>query len=403
MAVLFDNSPLLSPEMRIFSQALRHFSVLGLACASVIYFRRSFSSSRLNVSWWFILSGSCIAILVVITKILFGLDMHPLSMYQAVEPLIVISAAIAISSRVEGARHALLIIMATLLIGISALTVLHIIGGENVVSLEYNRPRLTLGFIHPGKFAQHITLIFLVMLYFVKPSSFLFVLIRRVFLIGLVLIVLETSTRAMLVVIFIVMLFLFISRFNQQGVKFMFLLLGVLGVIGAVFLVVAVDRDYITYLVSGRLVWWATAIMNNIDQHGYGIFLYGVLGQIVSNRSGDLGLTGNSVTNSVRFDNGYLEIVLQSGAFVLIFYLLATLNLGISKQNNKKNVFDRLSLISVLIFFNIGESGFLAVGNSFGLVVIIMLLTLVRAQSRLVNSPFRSRDRGVDASSHVRI
>ena len=376
------------------NQAIRHLVIIGFSLKAVIFYRNAFSSRRLNNSFKLILIGSSFALIISIFKF-HKFESPYLLLYQALEPVFVICSAMAISGRVEHARNSLIIFAASLVFGIFVFFVLHYSAGESLIASHYNRPRLTLGFDHPGKFAQHITLIFLVVFYFLKLNRIFYKFLKAIFLISLIILVFQTSTRAMISIIAIVGVYHAISYLRRNQAGTFLVVFGAVGFINLLALLIFSDREYLSYLVSGRLLWWNMAIFNHLDEYGFGILLHGITGPMIGNLGAPAELIDINTLRAIRFDNGYLEVGLQSGLVPLIFYVMSILKLG-SKASFKLN--NSLSLVSIMLFFNIGESGFLAVGNSFGFVLMVMLATFVRLNSESVFPPKMPYDTNAKAS-----
>ncbi|MXU65019.1 hypothetical protein [Oceanomicrobium pacificus] len=375
LLIVSVNSPLLSDAFISANQAFRHILVWSMAVCAVVERRATLSNRRIAACVKISALASVIAVLLWVGKTGLGAQKSIASLYNAFEPVVVILCASGLSLTMVRRSHAALFVR-SLVVWLLVFAAIHVMSGFDLNTSVYGRLRWTFGFVHPGKVAQ---LVMLVVLFHVfsegrdkslRSSAYLFFV-----MISAGLAVFMTSTRAMFVVYFITLVYLISEgvRSDQKAPLAWAWGAGLVGV--AAYLFVGIDEASRHFLLSGRIAWLLQSVDLNFGGRGLAPFFLGVFDDPVGNLSNVSSYSGSDII-SFRVDSGYLEVVTSSGFLVLA---LLSVVLLIMVQASTKRDLRSAALVAILGFFLAGESGFFAVGNSFGLMVVTLAMVAMRS------------------------
>lgn len=375
LAVVGSNCRLWPEDYIIINQAIRHFTIAIIAFFSFLLHKKCFKSASIFSAMRWICLGSTISIILILTKLTTGLDPSLTLIYSSIEPVLVIGATAAISKSFLEDKH-VLILITSFFISLLIFTFLNYAEGLDFISLQYNRPRLTFGFIHPGKLAQQFTILVLLISFCMnKYTSLKHKIFKLTFLLLFSTIIILTNTRAMIIVLILTAIFKSISSFNKNDAKSLTISLCLFSIPMILFTFLLLKKDVIHYILSGRINWWATALATNVQEFGWSMFIWGCTGDPIPVISpSPLEYDETSILHAFRVDNGFLEILIYHGIPVLVCYVIAITKF-LKYSNFKKN--ELIALITIFFFFVSGESGFLAVGNSFGIILLIMIVSIL--------------------------
>lgn len=361
LLVIAANSPLFPEPLQGLNQAGRHGLIILLAIVTIA--NSNYSILR-GPRWSIFLMATTAAsasFVVWLVKLQFGASAPISVLYTAIEPVFVVSCALTMQMNFIKWGHHWLLLM-SLVVVFGAFVAMHYMAGLPMETGVYGRPRLTLGFSHPGKMAQVALLVFLVIVICSSRIRFAGAAILAVSaaIVGL------SGSRSLLVAMAIIMTFAIAERVKQRTATFTFVAFAAAA--ATYFVLVELSDSSRAFLMSGRLAWWAQSINNNLREYGQAIWLYGASGTPIGNDALDSRYVDIVVT-SFRIDSGYLEVVFYHGIPIVLIYLAIILRIALaSHRRNLKPA----ALMVTLLFFQIGESGFLAVGNFFGLTVLAL-------------------------------
>lgn len=311
---------------------------------------------------------------IVSAKLFFGAEIAASDFYLALGPLLTLLGAFAIVQFLPPRIffYCLIFFLITFLLIGAAYS---ISAGGDVWTHRYGRPRLLLGFAHPGKLSQHLGLLVISVVFVAlafRHALFVRLALYTTAFILLGLIQLTGSRTTMVIMSYFVLSFI-VGRMRYGSILFLFLSVLLFVVIALVPAALSFDYSNLSALTSGRLVLWLSTIDANVAEYGSSLFLFGANGPPVLGYILDSWYVDTTIA-AVRFDNGFLEYLVYYGAAGLALALACLASLF--RSTSRGNLMGKTLLVTGVLFL-LTESGLFAVGNSFGFLLIVFVLYAV--------------------------
>lgn len=376
-SIFFDNYVALN-------QFIRHFSSFLFFCLSIVYFLKQ-NIVIIYTKIFILLTFICFSSFLIDLIIIVPNEIYTFkSLYNCFEPIISIGFSISLGYLITDKSNYKILVYSFIFAFISYIFI-NIINSELLFSPHYNRPRLILGFKHPGKLAQHLTLLYIFLqLYKTSSKYYLVKYLKLSFSTILLLMIILTNTRAMFVILLIFHFFKIISVFKPNDSKKLTISLMLVLIPLSIISINLLSDDLLRFIFSGRLSLWLATLLLNLEHYGTEMFFLGALGDPLIFYERFIPEIHEKIQYSFRIDNGYLETFLNHGFFVTLGYFIVVINFFQKSPKNNINT----SLLLIFLFFIFGESGFLSVGNSFNIFILAILIqrTIIFKQGIIIKN-----------------
>lgn len=383
-------SPVLSAEVAEANQVARHVVIWLLAMLGAFHSRSVLHHDRIRLAVILAGTASATAVLLWFAKVWGGGELPWPYLYSAAEPVATVLAAATASVLLMTYRHER-ILLTSLVFSLLLFVWIHFDEGLQLFTDVYGRTRMLLGFSHPGKLSQVVAILALFLLFTRSNlSATKGANVRTLGLGAIGIFVLLTSTRSTLVILVIAALGRIFDRVTVGGRFLIYILLGVIIALGIVYLYFTIDQETQSYLFSGRIELWQRTMTINSKEFGPAMYLVGADSKAVAGYS--FYISGLVAQGDVfRVDNAFIEVLILHGLPVLVLLTASLLSLI------KLDPWDSRPLVIgvIILFFQFGESGFVAAGGWFA----FLLLTLQMWTLRVPGAHFKAM-RGARVARH---
>ncbi|MCH4565435.1 hypothetical protein MKP05_20250 [Halomonas sp. EGI 63088] len=369
------NTDIWPENIQFIDQIIRHGAVLIVAMSGIVHHRLYLSESpRLRqiiiVALLISLSLLCVEIL---KSMVVGV-VNYMRIYSSLGVFLLVAFGAAISHPTVSKKF-FSMLMLSFGVSLFVVSIVALGDGSELSTSVYGRERYLFGYSHPGRLAQHLFIVALVLLFVadVRKSVKIF------FIIVISVLVIMTSTRLVELMLAFLIFFKILQKIRFG--LFLYMCMAIIMVAFAGVALFTVDDKVVYYATSGRVSWWLTSISLNVSDFTPIEYILGSFGELVANLEHVAGDYGNRVT-MFRIDNGYIEVFYLHGLFGLIV-VLSYLFILMGASSLKLN--DRFALVAVFAFFSFSESGLFTIGSAMSLILVSLIIRKAYLGIRCIN------------------